>query len=117
MFKGKAMGKNRIQYFDTPILNDFLKNVELDSKLKEAVFENNFLLYYQPSIMRATVNCGAVEALIRWKDGNGRMISRQNSFPLRRRTERSSYRNVVLEQSIRTFPNGGTVTEFLLCCQ
>ena len=26
------MGKNRIQYFDTPILNDFLKNVELDSK-------------------------------------------------------------------------------------
>ena len=48
MFKGKAMGKNRIQYFDTPILNDFLKNVELDSKLKEAVFENNFLLYYQP---------------------------------------------------------------------
>lgn len=59
MFKGKAMGKNRIQYFDTPILNDFLKNVELDSKLKEAVFENNFLLYYQPSIMRATVNCGA----------------------------------------------------------
>lgn len=118
MFKGKAMGKNRIQYFDTPILNDFLKNVELDSKLKEAVFENNFLLYYQPQYYAGNRKLRGVEALIRWKDGNGRMISPAKFIPIAEKNgtiilSATGYWNRV---SV-LFPNGGTVTEFLLCCQ
>ena len=104
MFKGKAMGKNRIQYFDTPILNDFLKNVELDSKLKEAVFENNFLLYYQPQYYAGNRKLRGVEALIRWKDGNGRMISPAKFIPIAEKNGTIiPIGNWVLEQSIRTF--------------
>ena len=104
MFKGKAMGKNRIQYFDTPILNDFLKNVELDSKLKEAVFENNFLLYYQPQYYAGNRKRRGVEALIRWKDGNGRMISPAKFIPIAEKNGTIiPIGNWVLEQSIRTF--------------
>ena len=104
MFKGKAMGKNRIQYFDTPILNDFLKNVELDSKLKEAVFENNFLLYYQPQDYAGNRKLRGVEALIRWKDGNGRMISPAKFIPIAEKNGTIiPIGNWVLEQSIRTF--------------
>ena len=82
MFKGKAMGKNRIQYFDTPILNDFLKNVELDSKLKEAVFENNFLLYYQPQYYAGNRKLRGVEALIRWNSAKLGFISPAEFIPL-----------------------------------
>ena len=82
MFKGKAMGKNRIQYFDTPILNDFLKNVELDSKLKEAVFENNFLLYYQPQYYAGNRKLRGVEALIRWNSGELGLIPPADFIPL-----------------------------------
>lgn len=82
MFKGKSMGKNRIQYFDTPILNDFLKNVELDSKLKEAVFDHNFILYYQPQYYAGNQKLRGMEALIRWKDGDGKMISPAKFIPI-----------------------------------
>ena len=104
MFKGKSMGKNRIQYFDTPILNDFLKNVELDSKLKEAVFDHNFILYYQPQYYAGNQKLRGMEALIRWKDGDGEMISPAKFIPIAEKNGTIiPIGNWVLEQSIRTF--------------
>ncbi|MBO4981637.1 MAG: GGDEF domain-containing protein [Lachnospiraceae bacterium] len=82
MFKGKNMGKNTIQYFDTPILNEFIHNIEIENKLKEAVFYNNFLLYYQPQFYAGNKKLRGVEALIRWKDGNNGMISPSVFIPI-----------------------------------
>ena len=112
------MGKNRIQYFDTPILNDFLKNVELDSKIKKkAVFDRNFILYYQPQTTRGNQKLRGMEALIRWKDGDGKMISPAKFIPIAEKNGTIiPIGNWVLEQSIRTFPNGGTGTAFRLYC-
>ena len=76
MFRGKALGKNTIQYFDTPILEDFLKNVHLDNKLRDAVENSSFLLQYQPQFFTESKELRGVEALIRWKDNdNPSMIS------------------------------------------
>ncbi len=41
MFKAKASGKNVVKYFDTPIVNEFLQNVEIENKLKHAVFKKS----------------------------------------------------------------------------
>ena len=68
MFRGKSLGKNTIQYFDTPILDDFLQNVQMDSKLKEAVVNNHFMLKYQPQFYAGSKELRGVEALIRWND-------------------------------------------------
>lgn len=68
MFRGKSLGKNTIQYFDTPILNDFLHNVQIDNKLKEAVSNNHFMLKYQPQFYTGSKELRGVEALIRWND-------------------------------------------------
>ena len=68
MFRGKSLGKNRIQYFDTPILDDFLQNVHLDNKLKDAVLNNHFSLKYQPQFYASNKKLRGVEALIRWED-------------------------------------------------
>ncbi len=104
MFKGKAMGKNTIQYFDTPILNDFLKNVELENKLKEAIFENNFMLYFQPQYYAGTKEFRGVETLIRWKDDNGDMISPATFIPIAEKNGTIiPIGNWVLEQSIKCF--------------
>ena len=46
MFKAKSAGKASIQYFDAPILQDFLQTVSIENKLKEAVFNKNFCLHY-----------------------------------------------------------------------
>ena len=85
MFKAKAAGKNAIQYFDAPILNDFLKYISIENKLKEALFENQFMLYYQPQYNVEDGKLRGVEALIRWKDKEGYMISPGDFIPIAER--------------------------------
>lgn len=82
MFKGKGLGKDSIQYFDAPILNDFLQNVSIENKLKEAVFNQNFTLNFQPQYYVGNGKLRGVEALIRWKDVDGRMISPSIFIPI-----------------------------------
>lgn len=103
MFKAKSAGKNALQYFDAPILNDFLKNVSIENKLKEALFEKQFTLNYQPQYHVETGMLRGVEALIRWKDKSGEMISPSDFIPLAERNGSIvSIGSWVIEEAIRT---------------
>lgn len=82
MFKAKSMGKDKILYFDGTILDDFLKNVKIENKLKDAVFQQNFIMYYQPQFHTTSKELRGVEALIRWRDDNGKMISPAVFIPI-----------------------------------
>lgn len=75
MFRAKEHGPNSIKYFETPIFQDFIDNFNIENKLKEAVNMNRFLLYYQPQYDSKSRKLRGVEALIRWKDDSGKMIS------------------------------------------
>ena len=80
------------------------QDVELDSKLKEAVFDRNFILYYQPQYYAGNQKLRGMEALIRWKDGDGKMISPAKFIPIAEKNGTIiPIGNWVLEQSIRTF--------------
>lgn len=104
MYKSKDMGKNTIMYFDTPILNDFLRTVEIESKLKEAVFENNFMLHFQPQFHTGNKRLRGMEALIRWKDDDGKMISPAVFIPIAEKNGAIvPIGNWVLEQSVKTY--------------
>lgn len=82
MFKAKSTGKNTIQYFDAPILNEFLNNVQIENKLKEAIFNQNFSLKFQPQYYIDGNRLRGVEALIRWRDDDGNMISPAVFIPI-----------------------------------
>ncbi len=82
MFKAKSKGKDSIQYFDVPILNDFLQNVTIENKLKEAAFNQNFMMYFQPQYHAQDRKLRGVEALIRWRDDDGHMISPSVFIPI-----------------------------------
>ncbi|MCI9314107.1 MAG: GGDEF domain-containing protein [Lachnospiraceae bacterium] len=82
MFKAKSMGKDKVLYYDGTILDDFLKNVTIENKLKDAVFQQNFIMYYQPQFRTMDRALRGVEALIRWKDDNGKMISPAVFIPI-----------------------------------
>ena len=82
MYKSKDMGKNTIQYFDTPILNAFLQNVQLENQLKDAIYSHSFELYYQPQYYAGNKRLRGMEALIRWRDGSGRMVSPAVFIPI-----------------------------------
>ena len=82
MFKAKASGKNAIQYFDAPILNEFLNTVQIENKLREAIFNQNFSLKFQPQYYIENNKLRGVEALIRWRDDDGNMISPAIFIPI-----------------------------------
>ncbi|MBR3825080.1 MAG: GGDEF domain-containing protein [Lachnospiraceae bacterium] len=103
MFRGKSLGKNLIQYFDTPILDDFLNNVQMDNKLRDAVSNNHFTLQYQPQFYADTQKLRGVEALIRWEDaGENTTISPTVFIPLAEKNGTIiSIGNWVMDESIR----------------
>lgn len=82
MFKAKSSGKGKIQYFDGSILEDFLQNVSIETKLKEAVFSQNFIMHFQPQFRTTDKELRGVEALIRWKDEEGKMIRPDVFIPI-----------------------------------
>ncbi len=82
MFKAKSSGKNAVQYFDAPILNDFLNTVQIENKLKEAIFNENFSLRFQPQYYIDGERLRGMEALIRWRDDDGEMISPAVFIPI-----------------------------------
>lgn len=86
MFQAKAAGKNAIQYFDAPIIDQFLHNIQIEKKLKDAVLNKQFMLYYQPQYDIKGGGLRGVEALIRWKDDSGRMISPAEFIPIAEKT-------------------------------
>ena len=106
MYKAKSLGKNLIQYFESSILQDFLENVTIENKLKEAVFQKNFMLHFQPQYYISNNRLRGVEALIRWKDEDGKMISPNVFIPIAERNGAIiPIGTWVLEESIRNFAN------------
>lgn len=106
MYKAKTLGKNLVQYFESSILNDFLENITIENKLKEAVFQKNFMLHFQPQYYTRNDGLRGVEALIRWKDEDGKMISPNVFIPIAERNGAIiPIGEWVLEESIRNFAN------------
>lgn len=75
MFRSKENGPNSMKYFEAPIFEDFIENISIENKLKEAVNMNRFLLYYQPQYDSLSGKLRGVEALVRWQDETGKLIS------------------------------------------
>lgn len=104
MFKAKGAGKDTIEYFDAPILNDFIQNVTIENKLKEAVFNQNFMLNFQPQYYTHNKKLRGVEALIRWRDADGLMISPSLFIPIAEKNGTIvPIGSWVIEESIKTF--------------
>ena len=82
VFRCKKQGRNMLQYFETPVLTDFLDSIELENKLKKAVFNKDFYMYYQPQYYAGNRRLRGVEALIRWKDDESGMISPSTFIPI-----------------------------------
>lgn len=104
MFKGKDLGKNNIQFYNAPILDDFLQSVEIENKLKEAVYNKNFEMYYQPQFYSGNKRLRGVEALIRWQDSPGHYIAPGVFIPLAEKNGLiTTIGNWVVEESLRQY--------------
>jgi diguanylate cyclase (GGDEF)-like protein/PAS domain S-box-containing protein len=74
--------------FYAPSMNSRVsEKLRLESKLRRALANNEFLLYYQPKIELKSGEMVGVEALIRWKDPEVGLVPPGSFIPLLEETE------------------------------
>ena len=104
MYRAQKKGKGEVQYFDATILKDFINAVNIDNKLKEAIFANNFSLNFQPQYFSESQKLRGVEALIRWRDNDGKMVPPSVFIPIAEKNGTIIPIGAwVLEESIKTY--------------
>lgn len=104
LFKAKSIGSNEIQYFDAPIIHDFLHHVQIENMLKGAMSQKQFLLFYQPQYDVESGRLRGVEALIRWRDESGKLISPAEFIPIAEKNGSIvSIGAWVVEEALRTY--------------
>jgi diguanylate cyclase (GGDEF)-like protein len=84
MYQAKKLGKNRFHYFDESLERLAIHRVKTEESLREAIKNNEFVLYYQPKIQinLQQEKLVGVEALIRWKKEDGSLVYPDNFIPI-----------------------------------
>ncbi len=86
MFHGKALGKNTYQYFTAQMNVAVQRRMTLESALRRAVLQKDFLLEYQPQVDLDSGEILAVEALVRWKTEDSGIVMPGDFIPLAEET-------------------------------
>jgi diguanylate cyclase (GGDEF)-like protein/PAS domain S-box-containing protein len=82
MYQAKKVGRNNAQFF-TPELNErVMKQLHLESDLRQAIGRDELVLYYQPRIAADGARLAGVETLLRWQHGSEGLILPGSFIPL-----------------------------------
>jgi diguanylate cyclase (GGDEF)-like protein/PAS domain S-box-containing protein len=86
MYHIKARGKNGYEFFSDSMMGRISRHFALEQGLRQALEENQFILFYQPQYDVASGEITGVEALIRWQHPKKGMISPGDFIPLAEET-------------------------------
>jgi len=81
MYHAKEQGGNNYQFYNAEFTSHVRNRLSLETRLRQALERDEFILHYQPILNLADKKPVAVEALIRWQDPDRGMIS-PDSFVL-----------------------------------
>lgn len=81
MYQAKAAGRATLRFFDPQMQATVSARASLESRLREALANNQFLLHYQPQVDGSGQVTGS-EALVRWLDPKRGMVSPGEFIPV-----------------------------------
>jgi diguanylate cyclase (GGDEF)-like protein/PAS domain S-box-containing protein len=73
MYTAKARGKGRHEFYESSMHTSAMLRLELRGRLEASLGTGDFLLYYQPVVELASGDIAGVEALLRWRQADGRL--------------------------------------------
>lgn len=82
MYKAKDDGRNTWRFYDEEIDKANIDKFNLLQGIRQALKEQQFQLYYQPKVDLTTGQIVGAEALVRWPQADGSMISPMQFIPL-----------------------------------
>ncbi len=86
MYHAKALGRGNYQFFTEELNRAATERLQLESQLRRAVVKQEFELWYQPLFDAADNRLTGFEALIRWRQPDGALISPDRFIPLAEET-------------------------------
>jgi diguanylate cyclase (GGDEF)-like protein len=82
LFNAKELGRNRSSLFAPELLHVASSRFRIEQALRRAIEREEFQLCYQPEICLETQSTPLVEALLRWHQPNGEMMSPADFLPI-----------------------------------
>ena len=86
LYRAKAEGRGRFQYFTEELTRDARKRLDLEARLVSAIANDELVVYYQPQINIQTGDVIGAEALVRWLDPERGLIPPLDFIPLAEQT-------------------------------
>jgi diguanylate cyclase (GGDEF)-like protein len=75
LFRAKELGRNRMCIYDPAMLVAASNRFRVEQALRRAIDAGEFVLHYQPQVCLGRLEVTAVEALLRWKQNDGTIVS------------------------------------------
>ncbi len=82
MYLAKADGRNCARVFEPSLGREIEARLGMSNKLRRALADNELYLVYQPQYSLTTHQLTGLEALVRWRDGNGRLFMPGEFIPI-----------------------------------
>ncbi|MEC4985712.1 MAG: EAL domain-containing protein [Oscillatoria sp. PMC 1068.18] len=87
LYRAKEKGKARYQIFDRAMHSHALQQLQLENDLRQALANQEFLVYYQPIVSLVTGMLTGFEALIRWEHPQRGLVSPVQFIPIAEETK------------------------------
>lgn len=82
MRQAKESGGNTYSFYTGELTEQHTRRLSLESRLRRAVEQGNFVLHYQPIVELASGRTVGVEALVRWPQDDGSLLPPDAFIPL-----------------------------------
>jgi diguanylate cyclase (GGDEF)-like protein len=86
MYTAKSRGKGRHEFFEARMHASALHRLELRERLEAALEADEFVVHYQPVVDLGSGEIAGVEALVRWRQPDGRLALPAEFIPLAEET-------------------------------
>jgi len=86
MYKAKDEGRNTYQYYTKEMTAQAFEHVLMESNLRHALENHEFIVYYQPQVCAEDNLIFGMEALVRWQHSELGLISPDKFIPLAEET-------------------------------
>ena len=82
MYKAKESGRGTYSFYDEEMTNRALERISLETELRNALKEDELVVYFQPQIDASNDKLVGMEALVRWRHPSLGLISPDKFIPL-----------------------------------
>lgn len=86
MHRAKDRGRNNVQFYTAAMNRRVTERLSLESRMRQALENNEFAVYYQPKVDLRSGEIVGAEALLRWQTFDGEMVHPTTFIPLAEET-------------------------------